>query len=154
MKRFIIVQPIPKYMERTSRQPEAQLTAKMENLRRKRSLVSWYRYVSEDKKLTHEITEALKKSFYGLVFLKFSDLSEEETVLSWGIADEVSNYKPIEYRFYEIADGERALIALYTLIYVARSKNMTLCIENPTDFIALPVIRPWLTLLQESCRDG
>lgn len=60
----------------------------------------------------------------------------------------------IEYGFHELADGERALIALYALIYYARSADITLCIDHPTHFIALPTIQPWLKLLDDFCNGG
>ena len=70
-------------------------------------------------------------------------------MLSFSINDKTS-----EYRFDEMAEGERALIALYTLIHYARSSDMTLCIDHSTHFIALPTIDSWLTLLRDFCCNG
>jgi len=48
------------------------------------------------------------------------------------------------YKFDELSDGQKALIALYSLIYAAEDEDFTLCIDNPETFVALPEIQPWL----------
>ena len=55
-----------------------------------------------------------------------------------------NGHKPIEYRFDEIADGDRALIALRfaSLIHYARFEHVTLCIDEPENFLALAEIQP------------
>ena len=56
------------------------------------------------------------------------------------------------YRFDELSDGQKALAALYTLIYCV-PENSVLCIDEPENFLALPKIQPWLNILGEQCRE-
>lgn len=55
----------------------------------------------------------------------------------------------IKYSLDELSDGQRALIALYTLLFCTLDKNSTLVIDEPENYIALRELQPWLMLLQE-----
>ena len=55
----------------------------------------------------------------------------------------------IRYRFDELSDGQRALIALYTLLFCTLDENTTLVIDEPENYVALRELQPWLSLLQE-----
>lgn len=56
------------------------------------------------------------------------------------------------YRFDELSDGQKALAALYTLIYCI-PENSVVCIDEPENFLALPEIQPWLNILEEQCNE-
>ncbi|MHC5831008.1 MAG: AAA family ATPase, partial [Nostoc sp.] len=60
----------------------------------------------------------------------------------------------IDYRFSELSDGQKVLIALYTLLYCTQSEDYTLCIDEPENFLALPEIQPWVIQLYDFCIDG
>lgn len=55
----------------------------------------------------------------------------------------------LRYGFEELSDGQRALIALYTLLFCTLEPNSTLIIDEPENYIALRELQPWLMLLQE-----
>lgn len=57
--------------------------------------------------------------------------------------------KHIKYSLDELSDGQRALIALYTLLFCTLNRNSTLVIDEPENYIALRELQPWLMLLQE-----
>ncbi|MCE2717734.1 MAG: AAA family ATPase [Dolichospermum sp.] len=57
------------------------------------------------------------------------------------------------YGFNELSDGQKTLIALYTLIYCTQDEDYTLCIHEPENFLALPEIQPWLIELYDFCAD-
>lgn len=58
------------------------------------------------------------------------------------------------YKLNELSDGQRALIALYTLIHCLPESGATLCIDEPENFVALPEIQPWLDELDALCSEG
>ena len=63
------------------------------------------------------------------------------------------------YLLDELSDGQRALIALYALVFFAeacgdKGEDVTLCIDEPDNFVALPEIEPWLHRLEDICADG
>lgn len=55
----------------------------------------------------------------------------------------------VRYAFHELSEGQRALIALYMLLYVSRDDGVTLAIDEPDNFVALPEIQPWINALSE-----
>jgi hypothetical protein len=55
-----------------------------------------------------------------------------------------SKKQPFEFDFDELSDGQRVLIALYTILYCVVEPDATVCIDEPENFIALAEIQPWL----------
>ena len=58
--------------------------------------------------------------------------------------------QPYELRLDEISDGQRALIALYTLIRLAPEQGYTLLLDEPDNYVALAEIQPWLMELADA----
>jgi predicted ATP-binding protein involved in virulence len=52
------------------------------------------------------------------------------------------------FSFDEISDGQRALIALYTLIHCTLKEDVTIIIDEPENYIGLRELQPWLSTLQ------
>lgn len=50
--------------------------------------------------------------------------------------------------FDELSDGQRALVALYTLLF-AFDEGVTLFIDEPENYVTLSEIQPWLNALSE-----
>ncbi len=57
------------------------------------------------------------------------------------------------FRIDELSDGQRVLIALYTLLYCLSEHGNTLCVDEPESFLALPEIQPWLDTLSDQLED-
>src|SRR5690606_29379939 len=49
------------------------------------------------------------------------------------------------------SDGQRALVALYSLVRLAAGQGYTLFLDEPDNYLALPEIQPWLIELTDSC---
>ena len=145
--RFIIVRIIPSLMLDESSQEEMRLTNTMENF------VSWYRYLSEDQGKVAELGNILKDVLDGFTNFKFERVSEQTWLLKLRFVGESKSTKSIEYRLGELSDGQKMLIALYTLIQGTKSEDYTLCIDEPENFLALPEIQPWLIQLYDLCSE-
>ena len=148
IQRFIIVRMIPSLMADESNQEEMRLNPQMENF------VSWYRYLSQDQGKVAEISNILKDVLDGFNSFKFERVSEQNQVLKLRLSGENNSGQLIEYRLGELSDGQKALLALYTMIYGTRSEDYTLCIDEPENFLALPEIQPWLIQLYDFCSEG
>jgi energy-coupling factor transporter ATP-binding protein EcfA2 len=148
MERFIIVQLNPTMMAGESRQEETQPLPGMENF------VSWYRYIYQDQGKAFEITTALQQVFDGFKHFKLVRAGEKVRLLKLSFSTNNGHSTSIDYRFSQLSDGARALVALYTLIHYARCSDVTLCIDEPENFIALREIQPWLIELYDYCSDG
>lgn len=149
MQRFVIVQLTPKLMQSDSHREEEQLSADGGNF------VSWYRYLYQDQGKAMRITAALQEVLEGFAYFKLDTAGPNHRVLSayFTQADE-SNSKAYPYRFDQLSDGQRALIALHCILHYARSEDYTICIDEPANFLALPEVQPWLVQLEEFCQDG
>lgn len=147
ISRFIIIKIVPDSMSSESHQPDVKLLPNMANY------FSWYRHLSEDQGKIAEINSALQDVLDGFLNFKFSRVSEQSLVLTLRFRGE-DRHQKIEYRLSEVSDGQKALIALYTLIHGTKSENYTLCIDEPENFLALPEIQPWLTELYDLCAEG
>jgi predicted ATPase len=69
-------------------------------------------------------------------------------------AGETSPEKITEYRFNELSDGQRTLIALYALAVCAVDEENTICLDHPESHLALPEIQPWLMRLADATEEG
>ena len=148
IKRFIIVRIIPSLMVDESNQEEMHLASQMENF------VSWYRYLSEDQGKVAEIGNILRDVMDGFTNFRFVRVSEQNLVLKLRFSGGANTNKPIEYRLGELSDGQKTLVALYTLLYGTKSEDYTLCIDEPENFLALSEITPWLIELYDICSNG
>jgi len=63
--------------------------------------------------------------------------------------DRRSKKQRIEFDFDELSDGQRALIALYTLLHCVTGPETTMCLDEPDNFLALAEIQPWLLELSD-----
>jgi predicted ATPase len=147
ISQIVIIQPNPPLMSAESGGEEKYLSEYMENF------VSWYRFISQDQSKTTSINQALKEIWPDFDFFKFVEAGERHRVLKVRFSLGEKARRSIEYRFDELSDGQKALIALYTLIYHARSEEYTLMIDEPENYLALPEIQPLLTMIYDLCID-
>ncbi|MBN3891719.1 MAG: ATP-binding protein [Nostoc sp. JL31] len=147
MERFIIVQIIPSMIINGSEKEEVQLSPKLENF------ISWYRYISHDQGKVAELINVLKNILEGFISFKFDQFGVGYTTLKLRFASIENRANIIDYYFNELSDGQKVLIALYTLIYCTQSEDYTLCIDEPENFLALPEIQPWLVQLYDLCSE-
>jgi ATPase subunit of ABC transporter with duplicated ATPase domains len=61
--------------------------------------------------------------------------------------------KSIEFDFDELSDGQKVLIALYTILHAAIEPDTTICLDEPDNFLALSEIQPWLLELIDRIED-
>lgn len=147
---LIIVQPIPPMMFRESPDEAPYPSGYLENF------TSWYRYVSQDQGMAFQLMSELKEVLPGFDHFRFEAVGEKHRLLKVYFRNDQDRI-PTAYKFHELSDGQRMLIALYTLLYAAcadRNCKYTLCLDEPENFLALQEIQPWLTGLYDRCSDG
>jgi len=145
LNRFAVVQILPMLMREDSSIEESMPDYNMTNF------VSWYRFVYQNQGKAIKITNALKEILEGFDYFQFLKTGEEQRILRLSFSDKNREYF---YRFNQMSDGQRMLIALYALIYYARSEDYTLCIDEPQSFVTLPEIQPWLMQVEKFCDEG
>lgn len=150
LQRFIIVQVIPSMMLEESPQEDLHPSSYLENF------TSWYRYISQDQGMAFQLMSELREVLPGFGHFKFEPFGERHRLLKayFGNGD---GQDLIGYNFGELSDGQKMLIALYSLLCTAcadQGYKYILCLDEPENFLALSEIQPWLTTLYDSCTSG
>ena len=119
---------------------------------------AWYRHLVLDQPtLVSKLTEVLKSEVLeGFRSLRLRAIGEKRRALwaEFGTQVDHTPEKLVEYRFRELSDGQRTLIALYALAICAVDEGNILCLDHPENCLALPEIQPWLLRLADATEEG
>jgi predicted ATPase len=147
IKNMVIAQIIPAMMaEETGERGDPILSRFLENF------ASWYRTVSQDQGLVNRLINSLRETIENFDSFKFEAYGERY-LLQTRFQYE-SQKTTMSYKFSELSDGQRMLIALYTLLEASSEGGYILCLDEPDNFVALSEIQPWLNALRDQCDDG
>ena len=113
------------------------------------NFAAWYRHILlERQDLVPEFTQALKDVIRGFQGIRMEKVGLDTRALMVMFKEHNDKY---ELRFDEISDGQRALIALYSLVRLAAGQGYTFFLDEPDNYLALPEIQPWLIELADAC---
>ena len=127
--------------ESTSEEPVLQRDA--------RNFAAWYRHlVLERQELVPEFTKALEHVIDGFKVIRLERVGLDTRALMVMFEEHGKRY---ELRLGEISDGQRALLALYSLVHLAAGQGYTLFLDEPDNYVALAEIQPWLIELADNC---
>lgn len=143
----LVVRPNPMSISAESREeaerPDIALT----------DFASWYRFLSQERPdQLMRLHSALRRVIPDFDMLRLRQAGEGK-LLEVVFTTQISELRRA-YKLNELSDGQRALIALYTLIHSLPEEGATLCIDEPENFVALPEIQPWLDELDALCSEG
>jgi len=115
------------------------------------NFASWYRHLAQDSPETmRPLFDSLERVIDEFVQLKLTSEGETARVLRVvmkrddGQENELKEYNLV---FNQLSHGHRCLVALFTILHCAVRPDMTICIDEPDNFIALRELQPWLTEL-------
>jgi len=141
---FFIVQINPYIMESESLKEESSPNGDMSNY------AAWYSYLSQESQgKIIKLTLELQKIIPG--FDSFQNPKSGDVRI---LSASFTRPSKAAYRLNELSHGQKALIALYTLIYCSPDDNFTLCIDEPENFLALPEIKPWWGRVMDYCLEN
>ena len=118
------------------------------------NFASWYYHlVLHEPGCIAKLTEVLKDGVLdGLRSLRFK---ESRLCADFAAqADDKLSETTVEYRLGELSEGQRSLMALYTLVIWALVGGNTLCFDHPENALALPELQPWLMRLADATEEG
>lgn len=116
-----------------------------------RNFAAWYRHVLlERQELVPEFTKALQEVIAGFRGIRMERVGLDTRALMVMFDQFGERY---ELRLDEVSDGQRALIALYSLVRLAAGQGYTLLLDEPDNYVALAEIQPWLIELADACGD-
>jgi energy-coupling factor transporter ATP-binding protein EcfA2 len=149
LEKVLCVQVDPKRMRPDAEKEAIYPTSDLSNF------AQWYRHLRQDSSAaTDELHSSLQRVFDGFGGLDLKGPPSGTRVLKVAVrtGGEGKN-APQQYAFDELSDGQRALIALYTLLHCALTDHSTLCIDEPDNFVALREIQPWLSALLDRAQE-
>jgi predicted ATPase len=143
---LVIAQANPAAMSSESRQEERMLSRSMDNF------ASWYRYLSQEhQSALPAIFGELGKVLPGFRGFSIKEAGEDVRVLKVLFERDPETGRPLLFDFTELSEGQRVLIALYSLLYGLKGERGSLLLDEPENYVTLREIQPWLATLAELC---
>ena len=144
---YIIVGPCPPLMEPETRTEDEFLDPWMRNF------AGWYRRsVQENMGSVVALFDALRAALPDFDSMNLTESGENSRALK-AVFRSPAN-KAIRYGFDQLADGQRALIALYSLIHLSADRRVSLFIDEPDNYLALGEVQPWLAEAVRRCGES
>ncbi len=115
------------------------------------NFASWFRHLRlENDEDYQQLRQDLKEAIPGFQSMDLKEAGLGNRFLTVSFGDAEGNGKAAgTYGFGELSDGQRVLVGLYTLLNFGAKSGMTLCFDEPDNYIALSEIQPWLANLQD-----
>lgn len=147
--RFLIAAFLPPLMD-----AEAVMEAKTLD-RNAQNFSSWYRYISQEHQgKVVDLVTRLREIIPAFRALRLQQAGPETRVLQAGFAAPDEPNREEYYGFDELSDGQRVMVALYSLLYALRGLGYTLFLDEPENYLALREIQPWLSELEDAVGNG
>jgi hypothetical protein len=146
----LYIRPDPRTMSAVAQRESASPAVDLSNF------ADWYRYLrleSDDRALLEDLREAVE----GFESMDLKDAGLGNRVLTVTLSSEEGPSgvrRPCRYNFYELSDGQRVLIGLYTVLHFALRAGATVCFDEPDNFIALREVQPWLNKVLDRVEDN
>ena len=140
----VVVHPCPPLFRAESRSEDEFVNESMSNF------VDWYRHAVQENmgavpKLFAELADVLPR-FDSINLIESGDARVLK--VKYGTPGKFKNY-----RFDDLSDGQRALIALYGLVFLP-NRRISLFIDEPDNYLALREVQPWAATVKERYGDS
>lgn len=113
------------------------------------NFASWYRHVlQEHQDLMLGYTTAIQQVVEGLRGIRLERVGTEARAFMIVFERDRERY---ELRLDELSDGQRALLALYALVYLTAGQGCSIFLDEPDNYVALVELQPWLVELADAC---
>lgn len=110
--------------------------------------VDWFRYLAQNMGKIIKLSSELKHILEGFESFVLKSVGKGKI-----LQIKFAGFPALS--FDEISDGQRALVALYTLIYcLDENQDYTLCIDEPENYLALAEVDPWLHALYDKLQES
>jgi hypothetical protein len=152
MESIFIFAPDP---VRMTAKAESELSHPDRNLHQ---LASWLRHLwQQQANFGAALLDSLREVIDGLVNInlaKTSDTSRElQFEFQFGEATTAAQSHQFRLKFDQLSDGQRNLVALYTILLAAVHGEATICLDEPDNFISLREIQPWIIAMRNRVQD-
>ena len=149
LAKIIVASVHPMRMSSESREEESALSRNMENF------VSWYRYVSQEHQgAMFQLFQEVAKVLPGFSSFSLKEAGEAKVLKVLMKQPAANGRQQITFDFSELSDGQRSLIALYSVLFALKDQGVSLFLDEPDNFITLRELQPWLSALKDLTGEG
>ncbi len=118
----------------------------------------WYRHLMQERpREISELFDSLSQVLNGFRALELLQDGEVARTLKARFETLVREGEPLQsfqLGFQELSDGQRALVALYTLLHMTKRQTTTLCLDEPDNFVSLAEIQPLIFEFCDAAEEG
>ena len=146
LAKFIIASPCPPLFKSESRTEDGFLHPMIENF------VGWYRHAAQENmgSIT-ELFATLRDALPGFGSINLTEAGENSRALKVDFFAPGDGRRTVRYGLRQLSDGQRALLALYCLVFLSPNGRSSLFLDEPDNYLALREIQPWLVAVAEQC---
>ena len=143
---FVVASPCPPLFEPETRTEDEFLEPLMQNF------VGWYRRAAQENMGSIvELFTLLREVLPGFDSISLTESGENARALKVAFRGADEGEKLHRYGFSQLSDGQRALVALYSLIGLSPDGRISLFLDEPDNYLALREIQPWLAEVIDRC---
>ena len=140
----VVVHPCPPLFRSESRTEKEIVDHRMRNF------VDWYRHaVQENMGAVPRLFTELGHVLPGFESINLAESGDARVLKVRYRESDVAK----DYRFGDLSDGQRALIALYGIVFLPNCR-ISLFIDEPDNYLALREIQPWVAAVTERCGES
>lgn len=146
-RKLWVIRPIPQIIGSVSHEDVSWLKPDLSNFS------DWFRgIIQSDPKLSSRINVNIRQVIEGYEGFSFEPVGyganrPRELLLRFRGKSNITQRPGLSID--ELSDGQRLLLALYTMLHFVVGNGYTLCIDEPENYLGLPEIQPWLDKLQD-----
>ena len=145
---FVIASPCPPLFEPEARSEDDYLEPLMQNF------VGWYRHAAQENMgAITELFQTLGEALPGFDSINLTESGENSRALKVAFRRPNDDRSVVRYGFGQLSDGQRALVALYCLVFLSANGRTSLFLDEPDNYLALREVQPWLAAVAEQCGD-
>ena len=144
----MIASPCPPLFDPEARSEDDYLEPLMRNF------VGWYRHAAQENMgMIAELLRTLGEVLPGFDSINLTESGENSRALKVIFRGPNNDRHTVRYGFSQFSDGQRALVALYCLIFLAadRDTHTSLFLDEPDNYLAPREVQPWLAAVAEQC---
>lgn len=145
---FVIASPCPPLFDPETRTEDELLEPLMQNF------VAWYRHAAQENMgRIAALFAVLSKALPGFESINLTESGENARVLKVAFHGLDKDDKLHRYGLGQLSDGQKALVALYSVILLSPNGRVSLFLDEPDNYLALREVQPWLAEVIDRCGD-
>ncbi|MDE0037356.1 MAG: AAA family ATPase [Gammaproteobacteria bacterium] len=144
---FVIASPCPPIMATETRTEDEYLDPLMRNF------VGWYRRAAQENMGSiGRLFNALQDVLPGFESVNLTEAGENSRALK--VVLSTPSGTRANHSFDQLSDGQRVLIALYSLLHLSSGRRVSMFLDEPDNYLTLSEVQPWLAEAVQSCGDS